>query len=77
MNLLSISTNGEQENNLAFVSNEHDQPCNCSVRWEVEITMTATSLCWQSEQLSIREKYKYIEKIAVQEADRMFWHSFT
>lgn len=32
VNLLSMSTNGEQENNLVFVSNEHDQPCNCSVR---------------------------------------------
>lgn len=32
VNLLSTSTNGEQENNLVFVSNEHDQPCNCSVR---------------------------------------------
>lgn len=57
-----MSTNGEQENNLVFVSNEHDQPCNCSVRWGIEIPMTATSLCWQSEQLSIHEKYKYVKK---------------
>lgn len=27
VNFLSMSTNGEQENNLVFVSNEHDQPC--------------------------------------------------
>lgn len=61
--LLSTGKNGQQENNLVFVSIEHDQPCNCNVRWGVEIPLTAAYLSWQSEQLSIHEKYKYIRKI--------------